>query len=193
MGYRAQLGSKASASASAFYNDYTDLRSLSSGPADSFGLPLTFANNLQGHTYGFEISADYQILNWWRLHGGYDFLQEKIDVKPGQVDLDNALDETADPRSQVFIRSSMDLPGRTELDVNWRWIDKFVNDNNGVAGTVPAYAEMDIRLGWHATKNLEISIVGQNLLHDQHVEAGSPGSAQEEIVRSIYGKIAWSF
>jgi iron complex outermembrane receptor protein len=192
LGYRAQLGEKISASVSTFYNDYDNLRSYSPG-AGLFGLPTTFANNLKGDTYGFEISADYQILNWWRLHGGYDYLQENIYVKSGQVDLDNALDETADPRNQVFLRSSMDLPWRTELDVNWRWIDKVINDNNGVAGTVPSYAEMDVRLGWHATKNLEISIVGQNLLHDQHAEAGFPGPAQEQIVRSIYGKIAWSF
>jgi len=193
LGYRTQLGSKTSASISAFYNDYNDLRSLSPGPAASFGLPFTFANNLQGDTYGFEISADYQIFNWWRLHGGYDFLQENIFVKPGQTDLDNALDETADPQNQVFLRSSMELPFHTELDVNARWIDKVENDNNGVAGTVPSYAEMDVRLGWHAAKNLEISIVGQNLLHDQHAEAGYPGSSQEQIVRSIYGKVSWKF
>jgi iron complex outermembrane receptor protein len=190
LGYRAQLGAKTSASVSTFYNDYNDLRSLSPGPPP-FGLPYTFANNLKGDTYGFEISADYQLFDWWRLHGGYDFLQENIYVKPGQTDLDNALDETADPKNQVFLRSSMDLPFHTELDVNARWIDTVRNDNNGVAGTVPAYAEMDVRLGWHATKNLEISIVGQNLLHAQHPEAGFPGPTQEQITRSVYGKIAY--
>ncbi|HEY1717874.1 MAG TPA: TonB-dependent receptor [Verrucomicrobiae bacterium] len=190
LGYRAQLGAKTSASVSTFYNDYNDLRSLSPGPPP-FGLPYTFANNLKGDTYGFEISADYQLFDWWRLHGGYDFLQENIYVKPGQTDLDNALDETADPKNQVFLRSSMDLPFHTELDVNARWIDTVRNDNNGVAGTVPAYAEMDVRLGWHATKNLEISVVGQNLLHAQHPEAGFPDSSQEQITRSVYGKIAY--
>jgi hypothetical protein len=50
---------------------------------------------------------------------------------------------------------------------------------------------MDVRLAWHATKNLEISVVGQNLLHDQHAEAGSPGPTQEQIVRGVYGKIAY--
>jgi iron complex outermembrane receptor protein len=58
---------------------------------------------------------------------------------------------------------------------------------------VPAYPELEVRLAWHATKNLEISIVGQNLLHDQHVEAGFPDPAQEQIVRSVFGKIAWKF
>ncbi len=190
LGYRAQFGAKTFVSASAFYNDYNNLRSLSPGPPP-FGLPFKFANNLKADTYGIELSADYQILRGWRLHGGYDFLQEDIRVKSGQVDLNNALDETADPRNQFFLRSSMDLPWRTELDVNWRWIDSVRNDNNGVAGTIPAYAEVDVRLGWHATKNLEISIVGQNLLHEQHPESGFPGPAQEQIVRGVYGKVAY--
>jgi iron complex outermembrane receptor protein len=191
LGYRAQLGRKVSGSLSAFYNDYNNLRSLSFTPTTI--VPLYWANNLEGDTYGFELSVDYQILDWWRLHGGYDFLKEDIHVKPGQTDLDNGLNETADPENQVFLRSSMDLPGRTELDVGFRWIDTVHNNNGGTPGTVPSYAEMDARLGWHATKNLEISIVGQNLLHDQHAEAGFPGPAQEQIMRSIFGKIAWKF
>lgn len=191
LGYRAQMSRKLSGSLSAFYNDYDNLRSLSETPTTI--VPLYWGNNLEGDTWGFELSADYQILDWWRLHGGYDFLKENIHVKPGQTDLDNGLGETADPENQVFLRSSMDLPWRTELDTSFRWIDTVHNNNGGVAGTVPAYAEMDVRLGWHATKNLEISIVGQNLLHDQHAEAGFPGSTQEQIVRSIFGKIAWKF
>jgi iron complex outermembrane recepter protein len=191
LGYRAQLGKKISGSLSAFYNDYNNLRSLSATPTTF--VPLFWGNNLEGDTWGFELSADYQMLDWWRLHGGYDFLKENIHVKPGQTDLDNGLGETADPENQVFLRSSMDLPWRTELDTSFRWIDTVHNNNGGTAGTVPAYAEMDVRLGWHVTKNLEISIVGQNLLHDQHPEAGFPNSSQEQIVRSIFGKIAWKF
>ncbi len=193
LGYRAQLGSKVSASISTFYNEYNDLRSLSPGPAADFLLPHVFANGLEAETYGAEFSTDYQILDWWRLHGGYDFLKEQVHVKSGQTDLDNALNETADPQNQIFLRSSMDLPCRTELDLGLRWIDTVHNNNGGTAGTVPSYAEMNVRLGWHATKNLEISITGQNLLHDQHPESGFAGPAQEQIVRSVYGKVTWRF
>jgi iron complex outermembrane receptor protein len=193
LGYRAQLGSKVSASISAFYNDYDHLRSLNPGPATNFFLPHVFANGLEGDTYGFELSTDYQILDWWRLHGGYDLLKENIHVKPGQTDLDNSLNETADPQQQFSIRSSMDLPFRTELDAAFRWVDIIHNNNGGTPGTVPSYGELDVRIGWHATKNLEISIVGQNLLHDQHPESGFPGSGQEQITRSVFGKIAWRF
>ena len=190
LGYRAQFGKKVSGSLSTFYNDYDNLRSLTNSAG---GAPYFFANGLRADTYGFELSADYQILDWWRLHGGYDFLKENIYTKSGQTDLSHGLAETADPENQVFLRSSMDLPWRTELDTSFRWIDTVHTGSLGATtpGTVPSYAEMDVRLAWHATKNLEISVVGQNLLHDQHAEAGSPGPTQEQIVRGVYGKIAY--
>jgi len=57
---------------------------------------------------------------------------------------------------------------------------------------VPAYGELDGRLGWQATKMLECSIVGQNLLHDHHAEFGAP-AARKEIERGAYVKLAWRF
>jgi iron complex outermembrane receptor protein len=194
LGYRAQLGQKVSTSVSTFYNLYNDVRSANFSPPPAIlGYPITFQNNLKGETYGFELTADYQILDWWRLHGGYDLLKENIYVKSGQTDINNALNETADPQQQFSIRSSMDLPKNVELDAALRWVDSFQFNNSTVPGTVPGYFELDTRLAWHPTKHLEISVVGQNLLHDQHLEYISPPAPQEEIVRSIYGKITWQF
>jgi iron complex outermembrane receptor protein len=189
LGYRAQLGQKTSGSFSAFYNNYDHLRSLNFLGAHNT-LPLGFENNLRAHTYGFESSLDYQLLEGWRLHGGYDLLKEDIFIGGGG-DISNGLNETADPQQQVFLRSFMDLPYRTQLDLASRWIDTVHNNNGGTPGVVPAYAELDARLAWQATKNLEISIVGQNLAHAYHPEAGFPGPAQEEIQRAVYGKVAF--
>jgi iron complex outermembrane receptor protein len=191
LGYRAQLGSKVSASTSLFYNDYDHIRSLSFTPTTIF--PLFFANNLEGETYGVEFSATCQILDWWRMHAGYDFLEEHLRVKPGQIDLNNARNETADPQNQFSIRSSMDLPHQTELDMGLRWVDTLHNNDGTTTGTVPSYFEVDARLAWHPTKQLELSIVGQNLLHDHHPEHGFPSPARTEIGRSVYGKVSWHF
>lgn len=194
LGYRAQLGKDISGSLSAFYNDYDHLRSLNDTPGGVGGfLPVYWSNDDKGETWGFELSADYQILDWWRLHAGYDFLQENIYVKPGAVDLNNAYGDTADPENQVFLRSSMDLPHHIELDAAGRWIDEVQFNNGATLGTVPAYFELDLRLGWHVTKNVELSVAGQNLLHAHHPEAGFPGVAQEEAVRGVYAKFAWEF
>jgi len=192
LGYRAQLGEKISTSISTFYNLYNDIRSAnySSSPA-TFNFPIVYANNLKGETYGAELTADYQVLDWWRLHGGYDLLKENIYVKPGQSDINDAHNEIADPEQQVFLGSSMDLPWHTELDVNARWIDSFGINNGATIAVVPDYFETDVRLAWHLTKHWEVSVVGQNLLHDRHQEYGYPGSSStEEIARSVYGKVS---
>jgi len=191
LGYRAELTKKISTSISAFYNDYENIRSSSTELPSSL---LVFKNNLEGDTYGFEWSGDWQVLDWWRLHGGYDLLEEDIHVKPGKTDFSNGLNETADPQQQFSIRSSMDLPENVDLDATLRWVDTLHNNNGPNPGTVPSYFELDVRIGWHPTKNLEFSIVGQNLLHDQHAEYGFPGATTtEEIERSVYGKVAWRF
>ncbi len=156
-------------------------------------IPLFFANNLEGYTYGAEFSATYQVSDWWRLHGGYDLLEEHLRVEAGQSDINNALNETSDPKHQISFRSSMDLPQNVELDAGLRWVDTLHNNNGGVVGTVPSYFELDARLGWRPVKNLELSFVGQNLLHDQHPEFGAPSPTREVIVRSFYGKMSWRF
>ncbi|HEY9508985.1 MAG TPA: TonB-dependent receptor, partial [Verrucomicrobiae bacterium] len=121
----------------------------------------------------------------------YNLLKEDLRVKSGKSDINDALNETADPQHQFSLRSSMDLPHRVELDAALRWVDTLHNNRGSTVGTVPSYFELDVRLGWHPTDRLELSIVGQNLLHDQHPEYGFPDSTREEITRSVYGKVTW--
>jgi iron complex outermembrane recepter protein len=191
LGYRGGLGSRATGSISTFYNVYDDVRSTSFTPGTI--IPLYFANNLEGRTYGAELSGTYQVLESWSLHAGYDLLEEDLHVKPGQFDLNNALNETADPKHQFTIRSALSLPWHVDLDAALRWVDALRTNNGPTPGTVPSYVELNTRLAWRGPKGLELSLVGQNLLHDQHPEYGFPSPTRVEIPRSVYGKIAWRF
>lgn len=195
VGYRARLNPKLSTSISLFYNEYTDIRSVSPSPPDIFGLPFPFMirNNLEGETHGIEISTSYQALNWWRLQLGYNLLEEHLRVRSGEVDVNNALNETADPRHQVSIRSSMNLSSNVDFDAYFRWVDALHNNNGAIAGRVPSYSELNLRLGWRPMKQLELSITGQNLLHNRHAEFGFPDPNRVEIERSLYGKVQWHF
>jgi hypothetical protein len=40
---------------------------------------------------------------------------------------------------------------------------------------------------------VELSVVGQNLLHAHHPEYGPPSPTREEIERSVYVKADWRF
>jgi len=191
LGYRAQLSSTFTTSVSAFYNQYNDVRSTSITPGTL--LPFYFANNLEGDTYGLEFSGNYQVAEAWSLHAGYTLLRENLRVKPGQFDLSNGINETADPKHQLSLRSSLNLPGRVELDAGLRWVDSLLTNNGPTPGTVPSYFELDTRLAWHAGEHTELSLTGQNLLHSHHPEYGFPDPTRVEIQRSVYAKVAWRF
>jgi hypothetical protein len=49
-----------------------------------------------------------------------------------------------------------------------------------------------LRLGWSPCKNLELSLVGRNLLHNAHAEFASM-PLYHEVQRSVYGIVRWSF
>jgi iron complex outermembrane recepter protein len=191
LGYRAQLDARTSVTLSTYFNDYNDVRSTSYTPVTL--LPFFFQNNLEGHTYGSELSVVYQALDNWKLHLGYDLLQEHLHVKPGEFDLDDALNETADPQQQFAIRSSATLPANIEFDTTLRWVDTLHTNNGPTPGIVPSYFGLDGRLAWHSAKGMELSLVAQNMLNPRHVEYGYPSPLREQIDRSVFAKVAWRF
>ena len=191
LGYRAQLNSALTASVSSFYNHYNDVRSTSFTPGTI--LPLFFANNLEGDTDGVEFSGNYRVSEAWSLHAGYTLLVEHLRVKPGELDLNNALNETSDPKHQFSVRSSLNLARHAEFDAALRWVDTLHDNNGATPGTVPSYFELNTRLAWHASERLELSLVGENLLHNHHPEYGFPDPTRVEIERSVYGKLTWRY
>ncbi len=192
LGYRGQVGPRISASLTAFYNEYTDVRSTSVTPVTL--IPFFFANNLEGNTYGLELSSTYQVFeNRWSLRLGYNLLEESLHVKPGTFDLSGGLNETADPQNQVSLRSMVNLPRRLEFDATLRWVDTLHTNNGPNPGSVPSYMEFDTRLAWHLSTALELSVTGRNLLHDHHPEYGFPDPTRVEIERSVYGQVAWHY
>jgi iron complex outermembrane receptor protein len=118
---------------------------------------------------------------------------EHLWVKSGQFDLSDAHNETADPEHQFSVRSSLDLPRNVSWDADLRWVDTLQINNAAVVETVPAYFELDTRLAWHAGDRVELSLTGQNLLHDRHTEYGFPSPSRVEIERGVYGKATWHF
>lgn len=185
LGYRAQALERLTTSLSLFYNDYDDLRSVEqvNPPAAT---PLMIANGLKGYSYGAEATGDAQITDWWRLGIGYTELRIHIEPKPGSTDTTNGSNEAQDSNHHVLARSSMDLPRNFEFDVTFRYVSKIINRN------VPSYGEADVRIGWQPQSDLELSVVGQNLIHDHHAEFGSPAT-RYEVERSAYAKVVWNF
>lgn len=164
-----------------------------SPPDPNFGLPfpLFYENNLEGETYGIELTLTWQVRAWWKLHASYNYLEGDIRVKSGRSDFNNALNENADPKHWFSLRSSMELSQNVDLDAGYRWVDEFTYNNAGTAEHFPGYHELEVCLGWQMSPALRLSIAGQNLLHDEHEEYPiSGGGMRVAIQRSVYGKLA---
>jgi iron complex outermembrane receptor protein len=192
-GYRASVAEKAFVTLDVFYDQHPNLMSFELGaffkekqpPPLHFVVPLSFANNLRGHSYGAEFSYDWLMNGRWRIGGAYSFL--KLDLRNrGGNDLKSATStEGSSPNHQASVRSQVDLPGNLELDLALRYVSSLPSQK------IASYTTSDARFGWHLTKTLELSVVGRNLLQPHHPEFSGGGSLPAEVKRSAYGKMTW--
>lgn len=202
LGYRTEPIPHVSLDMAAFYNEYSNLRTLRTG-APSFDslltptymrLPFVVANDLHGRTYGAEVSLTWAPMPWWRLQASYSYLQMKMMLDNGSNDLLNRDGiEGSNPQNQFSLRSSFDVGRQVEMDLWLRGVDRL--PFAGAIGSIPGYVTGDVRLAWKPLKNLELSLVGQNLLHTHNQEFYPEliNTLPSEVSRSFYGKITWNF
>ncbi len=187
LGYRIQPFKSLTLDIAAFYNSYDHLRSFTL-LAPPPNVVLQANNSMNGYTYGGEFSAVWQPVSWWRLHGSYTLL--KMHLRNGFAGTDSTFNYRAsdNPQQQFQFRSSFDLPHGFEFDALLQHTDSLPGQN------VPAYTRLDTRIGWRSSKNLDISVVFQNLLDNRHFEYGRNFLVfPDEVERSVYGKITWNF
>jgi iron complex outermembrane receptor protein len=151
--------------------------------------PLVYSNNLEGEVYGVEVAGEWQLRDWWRLRLAYTYQQMHLRLKGGAAPMDTQGEdiEGQSPRHQVSFRSSVDLPGNVALDAWVRYVDALYSLQ------VSSYVTLDARLAWKPWPNLELSLVGQNLVDSDHREFISVDGVSAKIQRGVYGKLTWSF
>jgi iron complex outermembrane recepter protein len=197
LGYRAQLTPRLSVDAAAYYNDYDKLRgSVPIGQGLVMGLPpyATFtsqtSNALKARTHGLELAVDWHPTDWWRLQGAYTY--QKLNARRnGDIANDDAeaMVEGLSPRHKFSLRSSFNLTPNQQLDVWARRVGGLSYFN------IPAYTAVDLRYAWKLDKNLELSLVGQNLFDPRHAESASDflSTQSVEIMRGGYVQLKWKF
>lgn len=191
LGYRVRPQPRLSFTSTTFYNKYSNLLSLGFGTPfpestppdpDRIILPLFIENQTDGHTYGVELMTDWQAKEWWRVNLIYSFLQIHLNAQAGfpTRESSEAGTEGSSPHHQAGFRSTIDLPENLEFDWFFRYVDRLP------AQVVKRYYNLDLRLGWHPTERMELSVVGQNLLDQQHAEFAQ---GAVEVQRGVYAKV----
>ena len=198
IGYRFRPHDNVSVDVAAFYNVYNNLRTFERGTPflemsplpPHVVVPFMFANRLSAKTYGAEIATQWTVNPQWRVAAGYTLFKPKFRFDATSTDtlgLDDDLRDT-NPHQQFHLRSHLNLSKKFELDTLLYGVD-----NIGSIG-IKGYTRLDVRLGWRPKENVEVSLVGQNLLGDRSREFDSTlGEGTSRVERGIYGKVTWRF
>jgi iron complex outermembrane receptor protein len=182
VGYRSQPSPRLSYSLSVSHHDYDDLRSFERLPSGQFVID----NKMEGEATSVEAWGVVQLTEHWRLSAGGAWLDENLRLEDDSTDPIGPRGAGNDPEYHWVLRSSLDLPGRLELDTTVRHVAELPDPH------VPAYTAVDVRLGWRPNDRFELSLTGQNLFDEQHVEFGSAATASQ-IEREFRVGMRWSF
>jgi iron complex outermembrane recepter protein len=166
-GLREQATSALSLSVSTYYNVYDDLRSIEFA-GDGAILPLHWGNGIEGETYGVEAWGDYQVLDGWRLSLGGAQEHENLRFQPWSSGLLGISQVGDDPSYRAMLRSSSNLTPDLTFDATLRYVSSLPDP------AVPAYTELNARLGWRLSSRCDLALTGLNLLHAHHQEFAPP-------------------
>lgn len=191
IGYRAAPTDRFTWDIAGYLNDYDNL--VGQGPVvlpppgpPPVILTTTSENNTRAISYGFETTATYQVSDRWKWFTSYSLFE----VHAAGADPASIADiEGSSPHNQIYLRSSWDFAPNVQWDLIGRYVDSLTAEN------VPAYFELDTRIGWQLSRRMEVSIVGQNLLNGHHLEFIDPVSSliSTQVNRSWYGMLTWRF
>ncbi|MBP7815155.1 MAG: TonB-dependent receptor [Phenylobacterium sp.] len=185
LGYRGQPAANLSLSVSAYYNVYDSLRTAEASIGTVF--PLVIGNGMRGETYGVEAWAAWQVREGWRLSAGANLLRKDLSLDPASRDIFGVDFAGNDPDHQLSLRSHMSLTPAVDLDIDLRHVDRLKSP------AVPAYTELGARLAWRVSDQVELAVIGENLLNDQHVEFVNGSVARREVPRAVRASLRWGF
>lgn len=192
LGYRFRMDNKLSLDIATFYNDYDDIRSTVEDPFIFQGTyieqPTRFNNAATMQTYGAELATVYNVADSVTIDLAYSYLNS---------DTDNLALIVEGPAHQVSLRSGFKATSTIDIDLWLRYVDRTQTVHTVSTGSIykiDGYLTGDLRLAWKPTNKLELSIIGQNLLEEQHTEFVQEKFTQPtKVPRSIYGKLTYRF
>jgi iron complex outermembrane recepter protein len=177
-----------------FYNDYDRLVSLEVGTPflDGTGrtiVPVLNQNLGRGHSQGAELLVEWQPRESWRLSASYSHID--LDLESSGLDLNrNTWIAGSTPRGIAGLRSLYSA-GSLELDAQFRHHSRIrLLPAELTREGIDAYSSLDLRLGWRASAQWQVSLMGKNLLDDEHVEFGTP-AARGALARAVWLKAEW--
>jgi iron complex outermembrane receptor protein len=198
-GWRFEASQRLSLDVAAYYNEYEKGRYASRGATNFILTPplhtqqeVDLANGGYGEQWGVELALDWRAGDALGFQLSYSHQRIFDHSETGEADLN----EGSSPRNQASLRTDLKISPRLEANLWLRYVDQLsgigVNSVDNV--TIPAYTEADLQLTWRPQSNVEVSLVGRNLLSSSHAEfVQETFTLPTEVERSVYGYLKVDF
>lgn len=203
LGHRFEPSARLSFDLALFHHRYNDLRGLRVAevmtqfvPAPHVDLTFLATNNLKGTTTGGELAVRWNPTRAWTVEGSYSNLTydlEQLSPSLNPLDGQSLEDPTiagwsgSSPRHESKLRVLWDPHPLWSADLAVRHIGQLR------ALGVEAYTGVDLRVAWRWRPDLELELVGRDLLDRRHVEDASSflGGEVHAISRSVFLRATW--
>ncbi|HPE05094.1 MAG TPA: TonB-dependent receptor [Thauera sp.] len=196
LGWRAAWSPALSTEVAAYHYRYDDLRHArpSGNPEPIFARPPYLAQPVQlgtteqARVSGVEFSAHWRPTDAWDLaaslalnHMGHSSVDRRSEFSEGT------------PERIFTLRTGYAISPALQWDAWLRHSSALYTYSFQAGRQIDPHWTLDMRLGWKASRDLEISIVGQNLLDRRHLEAINEPlpSILTEIERGVYLRADW--
>lgn len=186
MGYRNRSFSKVELDISAFYNNYTNVRTFEPNLAK---LQYELYNRATARTEGVNASANISVLNNWNVVLGYSYLDMDIKFNQDSADTLSQYDAGVSPHHQLQVQSRWNVTRNIDFDATFYYVG-----NLHTVG-IESYKRTDLRVAWRPITNLELSIVGQKLFYGDTRETTRVfyGTHNATYGNQVYGNVKWKF
>jgi iron complex outermembrane receptor protein len=143
-------------------------------------------NGDRARTWGAEIATSFSPLRRWKLNANYSWMNVRF--VPGSGLIPSFDYANSAPRHQVQLRSGLDLTRKLTFDTSAYYVSALSTMG------VPSYIRLDARLGWRVTSQLELGLLGQNLLDGRHSEfLPDDYVVASQIRRAFLIRLLWIF
>lgn len=197
LGWRGLITPRVSADVALFYFDYDKAVTVApeapqlagTFPSLFLRLPMEFGNLAEARTYGGELIVNWQVSDQWKLRANYSYFESEFNLKNNAPANTGISFEHSYPRHQLMLWSQHQLSSNLSLDLNVRYVDDVKMEQ------APGdYTALDARLAWKPRKDLEVALVGRNLLDGGHFEIGfDQFSVQTENPREVFATLRVEF
>ncbi|NBC37115.1 TonB-dependent receptor [Novosphingobium sp. FSY-8] len=158
-----------------FYNNYRDLNTATITNQALVGTPgrgffalvidATSGNSASGRSWGAEVLIKGRPTGHWMTELSWSFIDMDVQVPAAmRAIVFPLMDAAATTRHQLRWKNGVELTDSVSAGAMLHYVGAS-ND-----GRRRPYTDLDLRLTWRPRYNLDLSLVGDNVLHDRHVE-----------------------